>query len=120
MSKNSNEETLGYGRGWKVYYTEAPNELFDERCTLTPIQTMVYLYLLSCVNIQKNGGCVAWPSHTTIAKHIRASRRGVQEATYVLIEKGYMFKKSRRSSDGTRMSNMYLLNYPSTAKDFTD
>ena len=60
-------DTVGYGRGWHRRYTEAPNELWEERCTLTPGQVVVYMYLLSCVN-EKRNGCTAWPSYETMGK----------------------------------------------------
>ena len=112
MPKNSNEETLGYGRGWHSYYTETPNELFEEKCTLTPAQTLIYIYLLRCVNEGRNG-CVVWPSYATIARCTRTSRRTAIDAVSVLVEKMYIFKRNRPNS-----SNNYLMNHPATSKDW--
>ena len=118
MSENGN--AVQYGKGWDNYYTQVPNQLFEERCTLTPIQAMVYLYLLMLCNEKK--GKIAWPSHATIANHIRVSPRGVQEATYILKDKGYIEIINRRIEEGPRAnaktSNLYIVNHPQYTKDF--
>jgi len=116
-------DSIGYGNGWEVTFTQVPNLIFDKQCSLTPIQAMTYLYLLRCVNV-KRSGYTAYPSYTTIAKNIRASRRAVQDAVIVLIEKGYIFKKNRVIEKGImanlKTSNMYLINHPKTTSDFKD
>jgi hypothetical protein len=109
-------DTVGYGRGWHRYYTEIPNELFDEKCTLTASQCVVYLYLLSRVNEERNG-CTAWPSYKTIGKCTRMSDRSAITAIKVLAEKLYIFKKHRYNTNG-QTSNMYLINHPSISIDW--
>ena len=112
-------DTVSYGRGWKVYYTETPNEIFEDKCTLTPTQTVIYLYLLSRVNVKRNGECVAWPSYPTIAKCTRTGERTVQDAIKALIEKLYISKKNRfAEGDNRQLSNMYFINHPSETTDF--
>ena len=114
------KDTIGWGRGWYNNFTQVPNELFDEECTLTPIQFAVYLYLLSCVNVKRNGGCVSWPSYPTIAKKVRIGESTVPKALQVLIEKMYIFRKNRFAENGHsgQISNMYLINHPLETKDF--
>lgn len=115
-------EAVDYGKGWKTYFTQAPNEIFDSRCSLTPIQAMTYLYLLRCVN-EKRSGYTAYPSYAIISDGIRASSRAIQDAVLVLIEKGYVFKKNRNIEKGVmanaKTSNMYLINHPTYSSDFT-
>lgn len=113
---DESKDTISYGRGWHRHYTETPNELFDDQCTLNTTQGMIYIYLLSCVNEQRNG-CTAWPSYDRIAKKVRIHRTTAIDSIKVLVEKQYLFKKSRTVS-GAHTSNMYLINHPSYTVDF--
>jgi len=116
MSGSDNEQ-IQYGRGWKTYYTEVPNELFEENCSLKPHTFAVYVYLLKCLNVKKNG-YTAWPSYTTMAKATRMSRQGAINAINELEGKEYIEREPRRISIKAYTSNLYYINHPTESLDW--
>ena len=50
----------------------------------------------------------AWPSHKKIASDTKCSVSTVKRAINELVEKGYIEKKHRRRSNGSKTSNSYI------------
>ncbi len=65
----------------------------------------VYMYLKD--RSDKNGTC--WPGIKTIAKDLGLSRSTVKRALHDLTGKGYLVKEERHRSNGSRTSNLYIV-----------
>ena len=79
-----------------------PNNIFD--LGLTPIQCMIYAYLVSCTG--NKGYC--WPSQATISRKTGIGKTSVQEHLGIL-EKRKIIEKGKHSSTSGYRNNVYTL-----------
>jgi predicted transcriptional regulator len=90
----------------EVPYFQVPNAIFDrEDLELSSIEKLVYIYLCRCGN---HGG-KAFPSYQTISNRTGMSKSSVIRAIDNLIDKKFISKKARKSSDKNRLSNIYFV-----------
>ena len=88
-----------------------PNKEYLNELTSTEI--VAYMWICSYAN--KQGIC--YPSRVTIAKHIKSteSKSGhmttmtIDKAIKVLVKKGFLLVKNRKTVKGKRTSNLYQL-----------
>lgn len=79
-----------------------PNNIFD--LGLTPIQFMIYAYLVSCSG--NKGYC--WPSQATISRKTGIGKTSVQEHLSIL-EKRKIIEKGKHSGMNGHRNNVYTL-----------
>lgn len=95
--KTVNEQASAWASG----FTAFPNRVYG--LGLSPVQTVVYLALLSFANRQ--GECT--PSLTSIANRARVARISVVRALKALEEKFLIERIGRASDTGDQSSNLY-------------
>ena len=91
-----------------------PNNIFN--LGLTPIQFMLYSYLVSCVG--SKGHC--WPSQNTISSKTGIGTTSVQDHLKVLEKRKIIEISKRRSRSGRRNNEYTLLSLgnPEVYRDF--
>lgn len=79
-----------------------PNNVFD--IGLTPIQFMIYAYLVSCAG--SKGYC--WPSQATISRKTGIGKTSVQDHLKVLQQRQLIAKSKHKNMYGPK-NNVYTL-----------